>query len=105
VTPAGRRRFRHDDDLAPGRALGGLRGTVLELGPGRGPNLPHYAPPCWPAGPSGSTCRADRDSGAALRRAGFRLIESHEFTEPGPLGTAIPHIAGTAVPAAREGEI
>ncbi|MCT2583692.1 class I SAM-dependent methyltransferase [Actinophytocola gossypii] len=33
-----------DDPLDPAAVLGSLRGTVLEIGPGAGRNLPHYAP-------------------------------------------------------------
>jgi SAM-dependent methyltransferase len=44
---------------------------------------------------SGS-CRTNRDSQAAIARAGFHAVDLHRSTLPGPLGTALPQIAGGA---------
>ncbi|MFD9891196.1 class I SAM-dependent methyltransferase [Amycolatopsis sp. NPDC059027] len=44
-----------------------------------------------------SSCRPNRDSEAAIARAGFDVVESRHYTLPGPLGVPVPHIAGTAV--------
>jgi ubiquinone/menaquinone biosynthesis C-methylase UbiE len=41
-------------------------------------------------------CRPDRDTQAAIERAGLDIVELRFFTRPGPLGTAVPHIAGAA---------
>ncbi|MFE0027857.1 class I SAM-dependent methyltransferase [Amycolatopsis sp. NPDC059021] len=43
------------------------------------------------------SCRPNRDSEAAITRAGFDIVEPYRFTLPGPLGVPVPHIAGSAV--------
>lgn len=47
-------------------------------------------------GPFGSGCRVNRDSGTAIDQAGFEAVDVRTYTEPGPLGSAIPHIVGLA---------
>jgi SAM-dependent methyltransferase len=42
-------------------------------------------------------CRADRDTLPAIERAGFDVTELHLDTRAGPLGVAVPHIAGAAL--------
>jgi SAM-dependent methyltransferase len=44
---------------------------------------------------SGS-CHTNRDSEAAIARAGFHTLDLHRYALPGPLGTTLPHIAGVA---------
>jgi ubiquinone/menaquinone biosynthesis C-methylase UbiE len=46
-------------------------------------------------GPFGG-CRPDRETGPAITRAGFRIVDLHRFTMPGPFGVGIPHLAGAA---------
>lgn len=54
----------------------------------------------------GARCRPDRDSLAAIERAGFDVVELRRTVRRGPLRTAIPHIAGAALrPALSEGEL
>jgi len=47
-------------------------------------------------GPSGSGCRLNRDTGVAIDRAGFEAVDVQTYTQPGPLGSAIPHIVRVA---------
>jgi ubiquinone/menaquinone biosynthesis C-methylase UbiE len=44
----------------------------------------------------GVRCRANRETGHAIRAAGFDIVDLHRFDLPGPLGAGIPHIAGAA---------
>lgn len=39
-------------------------------------------------------CRPNRETGPAIERAGFTVVDLHRFDLPGPLGAGIPHIAG-----------
>ncbi|MBM6402221.1 class I SAM-dependent methyltransferase [Phycicoccus sonneratiae] len=41
-------------------------------------------------------CHPARDTGAALAAAGFTADGLHRFRSPGPLGTWVDHVAGTA---------
>ncbi|USQ80745.1 class I SAM-dependent methyltransferase [Ornithinimicrobium faecis] len=41
-------------------------------------------------------CRVNRDTGDLISAAGFQRVELQSFTRPGPLGSAIPHVAGSA---------
>ncbi|WP_207947572.1 class I SAM-dependent methyltransferase [Occultella glacieicola] len=41
-------------------------------------------------------CRANRDTLTSIRAAGFADVQVSTFTQPGPLGLAIPFIAGHA---------
>lgn len=45
----------------------------------------------------GGSCRSNRDSLAAIERAGFDVVELHEYVQPGPFGAGIAHIAGAAL--------
>lgn len=45
----------------------------------------------------GTRCRPNRESGPAIERAGFDVLDLHRFDQPGPFGARIPHIAGAAV--------
>ena len=47
-------------------------------------------------GPFGSGCRVNRDTGVAIDQAGFEAVDVQTYAEPGPLGSAIPHIVGVA---------
>lgn len=47
---------------------------------------------------SWQACRPNRDSGRAIQRAGFTVVDLHRFTMPGPFGLGIPHLAGAAEP-------
>ncbi|HVU13829.1 MAG TPA: class I SAM-dependent methyltransferase [Phototrophicaceae bacterium] len=49
--------------------------------------------PLWKFAADG--CHPDRDTGAAVRQAGFASVEIEPFTAPLPI--ASPHIAGTAI--------
>ncbi|MGB3437528.1 MAG: methyltransferase domain-containing protein [Actinophytocola sp.] len=44
----------------------------------------------------GARCRPNRETGPAIRRAGFDVVDLHRFDLPGPLGAGIPHLAGAA---------
>jgi ubiquinone/menaquinone biosynthesis C-methylase UbiE len=44
----------------------------------------------------GTRCRPNRETGPAITRAGFDVVDLHRFDLPGPLGTGIPHVAGAA---------
>lgn len=44
----------------------------------------------------GHGCRPNRETGPAIDRAGFDVVDLHRFDLPGPLGAGIPHIAGAA---------
>lgn len=44
----------------------------------------------------GSRCRPNRETGPAITRAGFDVVDLHRFDLPGPLGAGIPHLAGAA---------
>lgn len=44
----------------------------------------------------GARCRPNRETGAAITRAGFDVVDLHRFDLPGPLGAGIPHLAGAA---------
>ncbi len=46
-------------------------------------------------GPFGR-CRPNRETGSAITRAGFQIVDLHRFTLPGPFGAGIPHLAGAA---------
>jgi SAM-dependent methyltransferase len=48
------------------------------------------------AGRHGARCRPNRETGAAITRAGFDVVDLHRFDLPGPLGARIPHLAGAA---------
>jgi SAM-dependent methyltransferase len=39
-------------------------------------------------------CRPNRETGPAIDRAGFDVVDLHRFDLPGPLGAGIPHLAG-----------
>jgi len=41
-------------------------------------------------------CDPSRDTAAAIRSAGFSIVDIHETEEPGPLRTIDPHIQGSA---------
>ena len=43
-------------------------------------------------------CRPNRETAAALTRAGFTIVDLHSFTQPGPFGAGVPHLAGAAEP-------
>ncbi|MPZ86267.1 MAG: methyltransferase domain-containing protein [Actinophytocola sp.] len=45
---------------------------------------------------SGS-CRPNRESLAAIERAGFDVVELHKYVLPGPFGAGTTHIAGAAL--------
>lgn len=45
---------------------------------------------------SGARCRPDRETGPAITRAGFDVVDLHRFDLPGPFGAGIPHLAGAA---------
>ncbi|GAB3463599.1 class I SAM-dependent methyltransferase [Actinophytocola sediminis] len=45
----------------------------------------------------GARCRPDRDTLAAIERAGFDVVEPHHTVRPGPFGTSVPNIAGIAI--------
>lgn len=47
---------------------------------------------CW----SDSGCRANRETDLAIARAGFGAVELRRYTLPGPLGTRVSHVSGTA---------
>jgi hypothetical protein len=49
--------------------------------------------PLWRAAADG--CEPDRDTAAAIQRAGFSSVEIERFKAP--LTLASPHIAGTAI--------
>jgi ubiquinone/menaquinone biosynthesis C-methylase UbiE len=51
----------------------------------------------WTTAAFGAQCRANRDTEPAIESAGFQVTGIHRFVLPGPFGTAIPHIIGTAV--------
>lgn len=44
----------------------------------------------------GARCRPNRETGPAIGRAGFDVVDLHRFDLPGPLGAGIPHLAGAA---------
>jgi ubiquinone/menaquinone biosynthesis C-methylase UbiE len=44
----------------------------------------------------GAHCRPNRETGPAIARAGFQIVDLHRFDLPGPLGAGIPHLAGAA---------
>lgn len=44
----------------------------------------------------GVRCRPNRDTGAAIEKAGFRIVDLHSYTLTGPFGAGIPHLAGAA---------
>lgn len=44
----------------------------------------------------GGHCKPDRETGLAITRAGFDVVDLHRYDLPGPLGAGIPHIAGAA---------
>ncbi|MFI7680318.1 class I SAM-dependent methyltransferase [Actinophytocola sp. NPDC049390] len=44
--------------------------------------------------PFGARCRPNRETGLAIGRAGFDVVDLHRFDLPGPLGAGIPHLAG-----------
>ncbi|MFC4858214.1 class I SAM-dependent methyltransferase [Actinophytocola glycyrrhizae] len=44
----------------------------------------------------GVRCRPNRETGPAITRAGFDVVDLHRFDLPGPLGAGIPHLAGAA---------
>jgi ubiquinone/menaquinone biosynthesis C-methylase UbiE len=46
--------------------------------------------------PFGARCRPNRETGRAIARAGFDVVDLHRFDLPGPLGAGIPHLAGAA---------
>ena len=46
------------------------------------------------AGWHGRGCRPNRETGPAIDRAGFDVVDLHRFDLPGPFGAGIPHIAG-----------
>lgn len=105
--------------------VGALRGTVLEPGPGDrlGPRARvlhgRAEQLVLPEGSVGAVVRAfvlcpvadqaaaltalvgghrepDRETGRAITRAGFDVVDPHRFDLPGPLGAGSPHIAGAA---------
>jgi SAM-dependent methyltransferase len=41
-------------------------------------------------------CRPNRETGPAITRAGFDIVDLHRFDLAGPLGARVPHIAGAA---------
>lgn len=45
---------------------------------------------------AGARCHPNRETGPAIDRAGFHVVDLHRFDHPGPLGARIPHIAGAA---------
>lgn len=45
----------------------------------------------------GVRCRPDRDTLAAMERAGFDVVELYRTSRPGPFGTGTPHIAGVTM--------
>lgn len=45
----------------------------------------------------GTPCRPNRETGPAITRAGFDVVDLHRFTLPGPFGAGIPNVAGAAV--------
>jgi SAM-dependent methyltransferase len=47
-------------------------------------------------GAFGTQCRLNRDSLPTIQRAGFHIVDLHRYVQPGPLGTALPHITGAA---------
>lgn len=78
--------------------LGGLGGTVVEIGPGTGVNLRYLGPGvtrwvgalcgAWPAA-------ATRHTAEAIAAAGFSRAESEAFRLPLPV--VAPHVAGWAL--------
>lgn len=47
-------------------------------------------------GHTGGRCMPNRETGAAITRAGFDVVDLHRFDLPGPLGAGIPNLAGAA---------
>jgi ubiquinone/menaquinone biosynthesis C-methylase UbiE len=45
---------------------------------------------------AGGRCRPNRETAAAITRAGFDVVDLHRFDLPGPFGAGIPHLAGAA---------
>jgi SAM-dependent methyltransferase len=41
-------------------------------------------------------CRPNRETGPAITRAGFDIVDLHRFDLAGPFGVRVPHIAGAA---------
>jgi ubiquinone/menaquinone biosynthesis C-methylase UbiE len=41
-------------------------------------------------------CRPNRETGPAITRAGFDIVDLHRFDLAGPLGVRVPHLAGAA---------
>lgn len=48
------------------------------------------------AAPFGVRCRPNRETGPAITRAGFDVVDLHRFDLPGPFGARVPHVAGAA---------
>ncbi len=46
--------------------------------------------------PFGARCRPNRETGPAITRAGFDIVDLHRFDLPGPFGAGTPHLAGAA---------
>ncbi|MDQ3787014.1 MAG: class I SAM-dependent methyltransferase [Actinomycetota bacterium] len=46
--------------------------------------------------PFGARCRPNRETGPAITRAGFDVVDQHRFDLPGPFGAGTPHIVGAA---------
>jgi len=81
--------------LKPGGQLRFYEHVVASGGPGAALQRLLDRTGIWPK--FGGGCHVARDTGAAIRAAGFELTECERFTHPRP---GIPHILGVAVPRA-----